>query len=228
MATAGADWSLLKDATTFIPIVHLLAACFFIYGYCSGFGSRIIAFVTISDVFIVSVRAVGQVYILISLPILVAFSIRFAKQRDHGKMWSALITVLIMAGMIAFVLSASLTPLSGRRQAEIVGLLLILVVIVVYFALVVYVTNFRKVGAFGAQHVAGMILAIFVLSSCLGYSKGVTDRARQYGAAHAHYFQCPDGRAIIRPIGSHYLSLDPGNQWGLVDGDCVLKFILRD
>jgi len=51
--------SFLKEIVTIIPIVHFIAACVYVFGYCFGFGHHIIAFFALSDIFISSLRALA-------------------------------------------------------------------------------------------------------------------------------------------------------------------------
>ncbi len=221
--------SLLKDAATVVPIVHLLTACFFIYAYCFGFGNRLVVFVTINDVFIVSLRVVGQIYLLVGVPILIANIIRAWRQRAWPTVIGCAVAALCAIGVMWSILHQAITPrpVINRAAEEVLSTLAIGLILLVFLVWIVERFTRAKAGSINRMNVMGTILAIFVLALAYGYNKGVTDRSRSYEESRDSYFECgTTHRAVIRPIGSHFLTLGANDQWALVDDQCEVKFQL--
>ena len=222
--------TLLKDAATILPIVHLLAACFFIYSYGLGFGNRLVGFVTISDVFIVSLRVVGQVYILVGLPILLAMIVNSWLKRDWMTVVRCAIGAAASIGVMWVILRQSITPqpLTERTLPEYLSILAIFGILLSFLVWILHRSRTENVIELNARNVIGTIFVTFVLAFAFGYNKGVTDRQRHYSESAGSYFQCEDGRFVIRRIGSYFLSLAQGDRWALVDGECEVKFLIGE
>lgn len=222
------DLDLVKNLATTIPIIHVLAACFFLFGYCLAFGKHIIAFVTISDVFAVSIRAIGQVYLFISIPIFAFFILRSRRRRQRNSLAAYNLLLLI----VLLLLGAALIPQPfferARDLQEHVSLGVLIAILAGFFFGLRFAD--RKTGL-KTEYVPGIVaigLAVFLaFSLALGVNKGLIDGGRRYEAAVQNYAKCAEAdKVIIRPIGSYFLALDSAELWSLVDEECKTRFSL--
>lgn len=217
----------LKELATVVPVVHILAACFYLFGYSEGFGHHIIAFMTANDVFVASLRAVGQVYLLMSLPIVLALIWRAVKDQDRANIILYVFLAAALALVLTMILQKTSSPLSGfgRREASIAFIAILLVGLLAWL---IYAAGkgWLSAGWSRLNVVAGVAL-LFALSMAFGYNKGITDLERSHSSADHVYFSCHNAegaQVVVRSIGSHYLALNSANSWSLVDAECQPRF----
>lgn len=228
----GGNLAFLKDLATVVPIVHILTACFYLFGYAQGFGHHVIAFIAIGDVFVASLRAVGQVYLFLALPPLV-FMIQRSRKRG-GQAGVILYSFLALAAVVivALILASQSSPLTGRSDTANISLILIPVLLIVLLAGLVHADKRAAfAGGLSQTHVAIFTVLLFMFALLFGFNKGATDRGRQFAQSENRFFSCFDGRErrfVMRSMGSHYLALGPDNRWALVDEDCNVRFFLGD
>jgi hypothetical protein len=222
-ASGGGAFATFKDLATIVPIVHLLVTGCYLFGYGRGFGRQIVAFMTLNDLFVASLRAVGLAYLLIAVPVLIVVLLRARDGRQARRVPVYAAFLLVLIGAIGFALSAPITGLSGRTLQIHASLAAMGALLLATFAVL------RRMQATGADLQAMAIFStamLFAFALALGYNKGLMDRGRTYGAGNGRYFQCEGGRLIIRSVGAHYLTVDRAGKWVLVDGNCQPRFHL--
>lgn len=228
-ASLRINLDLVKNLATLVPVVHILAACFFLFGYCLGFGSHIIAFVTISDVFAVSIRAIGQVYLFTAWPLLVFLVFRRKCENDSGNLGLYVFLLAIVTLILVIVLGSGLfsqDPRTPREWGSLVALGFIVSAVLAGLFFDWPKLMLERQYAVQASVVTGLSV-ILVFSLALGFNKGAIDNGRKYAQAKDSYSRCADAsRVIIRPIGSYFLALDNNDLWLLVDEECKPRFAL--
>lgn len=226
----GGNLAFLKDLATVLPIAHVLTACFYLFGFAQGFGHHVIAFIAVGDVFVASLRAVGQVYLFLALPLL-TFMIQRSRKRS-AKAGVLLYSFLALAAvaMAALILTSQSSPTMGRSATAIISLILMPVFLIVLFAGLVHAD---KRGAFAGglsqTHVAIFTVLLFMFALLFGFNKGATDEGREFTGSKGRFFSCFDGtedRFVMRSMGSHYLALGQNYRWALVDEECNVRFFL--
>lgn len=230
--------NLAKDLATTIPIAHILAACAFLFGYCGGFGNHIIAFVTVSDVFAVSLRALGHVYLFVLLPIVILFVLRLIRSiksirsvekgsRDTLALYGFPLLIVIL--LLALALAPQLFTERATSAAERRNIAAMVAILAGFqFWLIAADLKGRLWGKYASQSVVIVLAIILTLSAVLGANKGLIDSARRYESTAASYSRCgATDKVIVRPIGSYFLALDSTNAWSLVDDECEPRFTLR-
>lgn len=220
---------LVKNLTTLVPIAHILAACFFLFGYCLGFGNHIIAFVTISDVFAVSIRAIGQVYLFTACPLLIFLAFRAKRKKYFGNLALYAFLLAIVMSVLAIALAPRLfsqDPRAFREVASMVALVMILAGVLAWLFFAESKSMFEREYAAQASVVVGLAV-ILTFSLGLGYNKGAIDNGRKYAQAIRSYSRCAaTDKVVIRPIGPYFLALNSENRWLLVDDECEARFAL--
>ena len=228
----GGNLAFLKDLATVVPVVHVLTACFYLFGYAQGFGHHVIAFIGVGDVFVASLRAVGQVYLFLALPLL-AFMIWRSRKRG-GKAGVILYSFLALAAVVvaALIFASQSSPLVGRSVSANVSLILMPVLLIVLLAGLIHADQRGAfAGGLSQTHVAIFTVLLFMFALLFGFNKGATDQGRQFALSEGRFFSCFDGRErriVMRSMGSHYLALGPDNRWALVDEECKVRFFLAD
>lgn len=224
--------NLVKDLATTIPIAHILAACSFLFGYCWGFGNHVIAFVTISDVFAVSLRALGHVYLFVLIPVVVLFVLRAVRSFRKGSRDALALygfPLLIVILLLAMALLPQLFTDRDTTWAEYrnIG---VMVAILAGFQFWLIAADWKGTlwGEYASQSVVIILAVILSFSAVLGANKGLIDSARRHASTVGSYSRCGEtDKVIIRPIGSYFLALDSADAWLLVDDECEARFTLR-
>lgn len=228
----GGNLAFLKDLATVVPIVHVLTACFYLFGYAQGFDYHVIAFIAVGDVFVASLRAVGQVYLFLALPLL-AFMIQRGRKRG-GKAGVILYSFLALAVVVvvALIFARQSSPSLERSLSANVSLILMPVFLIVLLAGLIHADERRAfAGGVSQTHVAMFTVLLFMFALLFGFNKGATDEGRQFAKSEGRFFSCFDGRErrfVMRSMGSHYLALGRDIRWALVDEDCNVRFFIGD
>lgn len=221
---------LLKNLSTAIPIAHLLASCFFIFGYCQGFGHHIIAFITLSDVFAASIRAMGQAYLFCLLPVVAAWAFKsWRRKRMLGVAFGAGFLIILSAQAFTVLLPQLSSERSHRSLGEYLSILAMISIFAAFLSLLIIAELRSKLTVnYLSRNIMIGFSAVLLFSLALGVNKGAIDEGRDHARTVGHYSSCgPSRNVVIRPVGPYFLALSSTDAWLLVDGECHGRFELR-
>lgn len=224
-----------------LPIAHVLGASLFLWSYCIGFGSNIIAHVTVSDLLSVSIRDMVLAYLgsliipaMISLhritsPLPYAMD-RAQNVRGEAERESAIKKVVSAKKMIALgSISILILGISLATYQIWIGnrLSIIAIQLTIFPALAVLIMTYANRRGFSPiMFELTIVVSVFSLTLLFnGLEKGQSDRLMKYSFAASHYTKCKDA-ALLRRISGDFIAAMPDDQRAIVAPDCTVKFTI--
>jgi hypothetical protein len=229
----------IGHALVALPIAHVLGASLFLWSYCIGFGSNLVAHATVSDLLSVSIGDMVLAYLLsFGLPVLMV-SLRLSSKHPyasdfvndieddaeraiaakHTKFMRLLIIWIVIAAA-AFTVGYNLYLAMQGERVNYIALQLSLLPASTVFLLLWS----ERASLSSFQFEALSVFLVFAGSLFFGgLTKGDADRWRTYKASTSEYTMCGDA-ALIRSVSSNFLAVLPGDQKAIVSPDCKVKY----
>jgi lysylphosphatidylglycerol synthetase-like protein (DUF2156 family) len=224
-----------------LPIAHVLGASLFLWSYCVGFGSNIIAHVTVSDLLSVSIRDMVLAYLAsLIVPAMISLHritspLPYAIDRAQSIQGEAeralaiknVVTtkrIITFSAIIFLLIGLALTSYQiwhGMR-VSITALQLTLCP-----AIAVFVMTYAQRREWSPiMFEFSTVITIFTLTLFFtGLEKGQFDRVMKYSFAASNYTRCKDA-ALLRQISGDFIAALPGDRRAIVSPDCTVKFTI--
>ena len=216
------------------PVSHLVAISIMLFFYCAGFGGNLTVFLSLNDIFSVSMQWLVPLYASsIALPALIAFARyrsgtpyladKIAKIEDDSertKEWNLLsrdrriITIAFVIHALAFISLAIFLAIDGRPFMFVlfVAILPLMTIFLHWLKASLKLEDF--------SHEIVIIVAPFITcAACLGFDYRTIDRNADYVDNITTIARCDDA-IILKRFGDQYLSILPSSQKALLDKSC--------
>jgi hypothetical protein len=212
-----------------LPIAHVLGSSLFLWSYCAGFGSRIIAFTSVSDLFAVSIRHMVPVYALSIVVSAVLGAIRWTYWKYPFE--RAFTGQNSKDGTASNILRRTFTALGWGVNFLVVVIPVFVIAHSViydertnYFAfLVIFFLSFKYHISRYAFEMSTFIVGFILSVIFVGLRDGQTDRYITYATASGDSALC--GKAVVlRGLADNFLAILPNGKRVVIASDCVVKF----
>lgn len=225
-----------KDILAALPIAHLLACGFFLYGYSRTFGFHTIALASFQDIFPISVREMGIVYFGLLVPLALRAGAlpdraaaaatsdagaaapsprRRVVQTKWNLVWFCLCAITVC--LLNLLLIDNIVALTSERIGMTIsgGLLILL-----WLAEVAVIWRTRRL-RFSSFEVAAIGTTLLVCGCLLfGVHKGMLDANRDFERSVGRYLSCQPRGLLVRRLGGSDIVLVADKTYWVGAGLC--------